>query len=1103
MFLASIRANNRKFIRVLGARLVADLDFPTRESDMLITNLSHPNSLRITHGDALLIRSCATNGVWGARQARVLQPNRLQPPALFLNEELLRAPWDMDARWPISRAVGTVKQCVQALIPSAGAPHPNINTPIVVTLNLSLPILWNPPVAAAPSMVGGSIRTAGVGMVPGSATATPAAAAIPDAAEILETAFPAQRHVLTPEIRVDAEGRLEVRGRGTGPAGPIANWFYLTPHMIRARFRLADGRFLNQPGGGAFPLSSSKTPSQTAEFTVVRLAEGELTDSFGYRLFHQNRVYMRSASGQLLCTDRPANPTRLVGAPTIDSTPVAFQFERAAGQGEIGDGDFITIVIAGTNRRIKVNADSTVGLTTGTDATRFAFDLTKEFHLYRNPTTNEFASLAEPATSLPAGFAKLRSLGRLYIGPRPETAPVRSFRASPTEFYTSALAQGSEYAHQKGFSFRSVEGYAHLRMDVNTHPTKLYWQDGKTHGFLAASKADEEAALAAGYRFNWIDGHLLPSREVVAVTTVTHTATLAPRGGMPTLPPGTSVTPAVPGIPGVAAGTVIPGVTMAPRPVRALVLSGGGAKGCFEVGAVKYLWSQGWRPDIICGVSVGAVNAVKLAENADDTVDELITQWRTFSSTPNRIFYRNLYVDFISAMVDRLAGKAGDAGIGAAIGYFLGGGLPGAVAGLFAGKEASQLDRGLVRLINITLNLFHSLHCMQPLRNLLATQIRPERLAASGVRLRLGITDVQSGQFFTVSGPDAALGPALANYGLLEAEPDHALGGSWLTHPVLGADRYAMRLDHAVYASSTLPVFMDPLVVQLQRTRTVAAGGSSIAVLETDLVQELANLIGLLRRYTPGSYDLLEPHLDAILARFPELNSTYVNAHERHDADQDCGTRGNTRLLFDGGLRDTMPIRTALRMGATEIVAITGDRIQQATFARPSTASLDSTYAKGILSLLNGKMFNGVGEQSVTPFTYLLSLLNIWLNEASRSDMLLSWAGNELVGWMRRASDKMSPEQSRQFQAEFITYWAKQGRDVFEALGASGFMGGRPGSSPYGNPWTSQAAKITYIAPDRDYIDALDFDDGTSVDDGIRLGYEAARNAVTISDPRV
>jgi predicted acylesterase/phospholipase RssA len=53
--------------------------------------------------------------------------------------------------------------------------------------------------------------------------------------------------------------------------------------------------------------------------------------------------------------------------------------------------------------------------------------------------------------------------------------------------------------------------------------------------------------------------------------------------------------------------------------MSAIVLSGGGSKGAFQVGAVRFLYDQNVQPDIICGVSVGAINAVKLAEGENDS----------------------------------------------------------------------------------------------------------------------------------------------------------------------------------------------------------------------------------------------------------------------------------------------------------------------------------------------------------------------------------------------------------------------------------------------------------------------------------------------------
>ena len=52
----------------------------------------------------------------------------------------------------------------------------------------------------------------------------------------------------------------------------------------------------------------------------------------------------------------------------------------------------------------------------------------------------------------------------------------------------------------------------------------------------------------------------------------------------------------------------------------AIVLSGGGTKGDFEVGAVRCLYEQGILPNILCGSSVGSANALKLAEGEDHRV---------------------------------------------------------------------------------------------------------------------------------------------------------------------------------------------------------------------------------------------------------------------------------------------------------------------------------------------------------------------------------------------------------------------------------------------------------------------------------------------------
>lgn len=48
--------------------------------------------------------------------------------------------------------------------------------------------------------------------------------------------------------------------------------------------------------------------------------------------------------------------------------------------------------------------------------------------------------------------------------------------------------------------------------------------------------------------------------------------------------------------------------------MTAISLSGGGAKGDFQLGAIRLLYDRGIRPNILCSTSVGSVNAIKLAE---------------------------------------------------------------------------------------------------------------------------------------------------------------------------------------------------------------------------------------------------------------------------------------------------------------------------------------------------------------------------------------------------------------------------------------------------------------------------------------------------------
>jgi predicted acylesterase/phospholipase RssA len=99
-----------------------------------------------------------------------------------------------------------------------------------------------------------------------------------------------------------------------------------------------------------------------------------------------------------------------------------------------------------------------------------------------------------------------------------------------------------------------------------------------------------------------------------------------------------------------------------PETGKALVLSGGGAKGAFELGAVTYLYEAGIKPDIICGTSVGAINAAKLAEGPDGLAG-LDTLWSSMRSNAdmyvNSVWLNEIDQDFAGI----LTGTAGSSSV--------------------------------------------------------------------------------------------------------------------------------------------------------------------------------------------------------------------------------------------------------------------------------------------------------------------------------------------------------------------------------------------------------------------------------------------------------
>ena len=86
---------------------------------------------------------------------------------------------------------------------------------------------------------------------------------------------------------------------------------------------------------------------------------------------------------------------------------------------------------------------------------------------------------------------------------------------------------------------------------------------------------------------------------------------------------------------------------------RALVLSGGGGRGAYQAGVWAWLQEQGWKPDLVSGSSVGAINGAAIAGGV--SAEQLKQLWCSIDSA--RVFRRRRWRNLVH-WVKRLFGYA-------------------------------------------------------------------------------------------------------------------------------------------------------------------------------------------------------------------------------------------------------------------------------------------------------------------------------------------------------------------------------------------------------------------------------------------------------------
>lgn len=243
----------------------------------------------------------------------------------------------------------------------------------------------------------------------------------------------------------------------------------------------------------------------------------------------------------------------------------------------------------------------------------------------------------------------------------------------------------------------------------------------------------------------------------------------------------------------------------------AIALSGGGSKGDFEVGALRYLYDHGVRPNIVTGSSVGAINALKLAEGDDPEGDNaqlrLERIWRGLRNEHD-MYELEPWMQTIQDLRirDMLLRGLGGQGSSAVASWLR---LPAlAISGLISsGLDVHALADAFTKASRAT-----SIYNLGPVERLIRTgdTFDPHKLARSGIKLRLAVVGLESGllrhvdehgEIFGVeSGPVDLVDAAIASASIPMMFPPRLLAGE---HYVDGGTRQILPLVQAIQAGAT------------------------------------------------------------------------------------------------------------------------------------------------------------------------------------------------------------------------------------------------------------------------------------------------------------
>lgn len=316
-----------------------------------------------------------------------------------------------------------------------------------------------------------------------------------------------------------------------------------------------------------------------------------------------------------------------------------------------------------------------------------------------------------------------------------------------------------------------------------------------------------------------------------------------------------------------------------------LAISGGGSLGSFEAGALRFIYDHlDVHPVAITGNSSGALNAAALAHGDDEepAIDKVERLWRSMRVNEH-MWEPEPWLERILASASWASALRQSNGEGNAAGA-----VRVAVRVVNSLVRRPEETDGTVDAIKDALKA-QSLLSLQPVADLIARELDLERVAASGISLRIGAVSLETGELRYVTEHGQLLDRA----------------GTPLDHP-------PVPLADALVASASIPVAFPP--VRLGDEHYVDGGAREIlplAILLDTLDVDAAIAISASSPAITPSYSYAERGLFDIMRRVTAEIAT--NETLRKELDPPRGWGEKVRLVIpEIDVHDSMTIDPAL-----------------------------------------------------------------------------------------------------------------------------------------------------------------------------------------------